>query len=753
MPSDADDEYRGKISTEPSIAQRKRIKIEKLSMSAYALPKRKGKDTTYGKAHQALPLETWDRKTDFTTVTDDTLWESSKSEPSSAITAITTPEAVEELSIDAGMSSTGDLEAILNPTSHNETLCALEMETARLCCLHDMNPEYTISDDTISDATSSVGEYISAIAGCREAFHNLHNQGFCGDKVIMFKHRKDGIAESIYITLEEIDSLASELQAYHEPEPTESCVALVQYLVERFVGTGTGHDFTYSLHLLYKVLSVGIVSFSGSHACAFDVKVWGQKIPYFYICSSLGFSRQQLACLDAFVGGHVWVFGAPVEFWGPDLILSLTVEDLQQLWGPIWMVGGTEDLAPVIRTERGYIVPVAENIQRMSYYGGILCHWSEELPDRFLQEKLPADHILMSKTSRLVIGLNEDEHRMGITVNERCQADANLIQRQLALELRLPGTSKARYVGEGYEVSIGGGYNSNIGLVKKWKRMPARTHKSMLISHCTSPNAKLLPILRMRVGLEVSACTGNSRRISLWDAIQLSRICQAGARPGCTQQLCSHPVGDIDCINLCWERRGGGPLDDINDKPLDGASRKEHARREVINAILALEYTGVDHEGYLQTFWPFSDCPQVCRIKSSTRLRKNNWLRMVKDTPETSTFAVLSQRCLCMASAFPNVRLSACPQSDAPLLPTALSTQVFIEDLNERIKSEIAVGNSIRLGETSLETVGTQPGYPQLLVAAVRRTHRRSWIASCIKVQEHINQDNLVGESFMMISY
>ncbi|KAL4800586.1 hypothetical protein BDV19DRAFT_384401 [Aspergillus venezuelensis] len=355
----------------------------------------------------------------------------------------------------------------------------------------------------------------------------------------------------------------------------------------------------------------------GSHVCLFDLTFWDQEIAGVDVGFGYSFARQNLACLDTFIGGPVWVLSSKkLAFGNTRLMLSLTVEDPQVLWGPMWMIGGSEDVAPAIRTERGYVVPVYGSKPIANQVNGIPCHWTEELPDHLLKENLRADCIQISKKSRLVIGLDEQEHKFGITVNTQCRANANYIRRQHAFDLRLSGTSKAYYIGEGYEVSVGGGYNFNLGVVKKWKRMPARTHKSMLISYCTSPDAKLLPVLKMRVGLEVSGCTGNSRRISLWDAIQLLRVRHAATGAGCTQAFCDHFAGSIECIKMCWNRQSGGPLDNLNNKSENGAFKEGMARREVLNAILTLQYTGVDHEGCLQAFWPFSDCPQVCRIKA-----------------------------------------------------------------------------------------------------------------------------------------
>jgi hypothetical protein len=70
------------------------------------------------------------------------------------------------------------------------------------------------------------------------------------------------------------------------------------------------------------------------------------------------------------------------------------------------------------------------------------------------------------------------------------------------------------------------------------------------------------------------------------------------------------------------------------------------ARRIIVDSILALQDTGVDHEGSLQAWWPFTDSPITRRIPQTTRCQSNNWVSMVKDTRDVSAFAVVNQHCL-----------------------------------------------------------------------------------------------------------
>ncbi|EYE98331.1 uncharacterized protein EURHEDRAFT_206435 [Aspergillus ruber CBS 135680] len=59
-------------------------------------------------------------------------------------------------------------------------------------------------------------------------------------------------------------------------------------------------------------------------------------------------------------------------------------------------------------------------------------------------------------------------------------------------------------------MNFGGGQYVTRGNSKSWKRRPARTYKSAFIEHCTKSDAKVAPLLKLQIGLEISARTWNA---------------------------------------------------------------------------------------------------------------------------------------------------------------------------------------------------------------------------------------------------
>jgi hypothetical protein len=349
-----------------------------------------------------------------------------------------------------------------------------------------------------------------------------------------------------------------------------------------------------------------------------------------------------------------------------------------------------------------------------------------------------------------LVGANDGAKSLELIVNKECKADVNMIQQQVVSELKFPGTCKAYYIGDGYEVSLSGGYQVNAGFVKRWKRMPARTYRSTLLAYCTSPGAEILPILKLDVGLEVSICTGNSRRVSLWGAIQLSQAKQEGVGCEYKQVFCCHPVGSIECISNCWNWAARGEIDRTLDLPGDHEDfNRASARRKLINAILALEHTGINHQGQLQALWPFSGCPQVLHIPSSTKRQKHSWISLVKDTTDSSTFAVLSQRCLELRYPPSNVCPSPCFKPDIMRpTPTVFCTRVFPCPSDA---AEFKHAKYLRICEESLEVVDRHVGDPMAVV--VKKSGVRGWIPQGTRIQEHTNPSNLVKNSTVMVAF
>ncbi|KAJ5986156.1 hypothetical protein N7451_010521 [Penicillium sp. IBT 35674x] len=650
----------------------------------------------------------------------------------SMATDITSPD-LEDDSIDSEIPGTKNMDHILNSAHYFSELERFELETARILSLKD--GPYA--------ALPYLSDCLKCFRNWQDALEYLQSQGFCGSVMSLLLETQDHncIASAFHISLDEIESFISLLRRFMDPLDEQAILELMKELIQQILkvqdGAFAGIDFMESVRILYTILSIGLISFSGSHVCRFDEKLWDQRMEEIPIgFNGYAFKPRKLACLDDFIGGPAWVLSksrTPAEILeqphqqnggydevlqetqkGPDdellkawkeqqessqvgMKVSFTVQDLQELWGPVSLVGGTEDEGLVIRTERGFIVPVPRKSQSSLY--GIECHWTTETPD-CLSKGRSDMQILFCNTSKILIGTS-DKPEIGLAVNETCTSSIQLIQQQIAYRLQYPGTCKSRYISEGFDVQLVGGQYATVGISKKYKRLPSRTLKAMLIEDCLKPDTRLVPVLNLRVGLEVSACTGNAQRVTLWDALRLS---QTGTQSTDNSSCCAHKVGDKNCIGSCWTRwQSDDEIDSLggipgSNKYLSGAE----ARRIIINSILALEHSGVDSDENLQVCWPFSNSPVNCPLSPSSPKESHHWFRVVKDSRDTSSFAVFSQRCL----EFPEQGLvrqcsAPCKEGHFKPLQTILATRILITT-EERSVFGLPQGAKFVVGEAHL---------------------------------------------------
>ena len=120
------------------------------------------------------------------------------------------------------------------------------------------------------------------------------------------------------------------------------------------------------------------------------------------------------------------------------------------------------------------------------------------------------------------------------------------------------------------QAALSGGQYITIGLQKNWKMRPALTHKNQILSYCSRPGAnpnRVRQILQLRIGIEMSACTSNMRRVTLAEALRLA-----------------YPEEQQKVEDAC---NTGDPM-------------------SVCTYLSDLEATGLSHEGHGQFFWPLS---------------------------------------------------------------------------------------------------------------------------------------------------
>lgn len=233
--------------------------------------------------------------------------------------------------------------------------------------------------------------------------------------------------------------------------------------------------------------------------------------------------------------------------------------------------------------------------------------------------------------------------------------------------------------------------------------------------------------------LKLLVASFSTPRTSEWEDKLLRMYCGVARLP----KSCEHEIGDINCISTCWIHE-----DDFRDEGIDsfenGARKRKRltlsdARRKIIDFIKMFEYTGIDHDGNLQAWWPFTDTPMTCSISRVTENEVNNWFLLIKDTRDTSAFPVVSQRC----SEFRGQGIiqqcsRQCKNCHSHLVLTGLSTRIMLDPLwlsvrgsknQQRNKApaeaDLAEGTKLVVGETHLTVENECKGEQTAAVAAI----------------------------------
>jgi hypothetical protein len=383
-------------------------------------------------------------------------------------------------------------------------------------------------------------------------------------------------------------------------------------------------EFLGYFRLLCSVFKLGLLSYSGSHSCPFNETVFGQNgTTTFQHGESYVLRQKRLRCLDKFIDGPVWVFekgNVPDDGY----CLSLTIQEFARLWGPVWAVpcASDPDKISLIYTEGG-VIQGSGWTDRQEVY----CHWTPTSLG-------PIDRTnLMPFLATFPLLLGAPFH-----TNANCQKNIVHAQNELACLFLFPGVSKDCYEFDTFGIQAAGGYFITAGAYLNVRRRPGTKLKSRIVEYCRDPNVDLTPILKLRVGLEVSVCTGNAQRISLWEALRLTSVFSGSTsdvQPRISQvATCTHQIGDILCVQECWVHSvGTNPIANMD------------VRAVILRALFNLQFTGLDNDNALLLWWPFTQEPNALQIKD-TSTSKHNWIHMLKDARDSATFAVTSPRCL-----------------------------------------------------------------------------------------------------------
>lgn len=385
------------------------------------------------------------------------------------------------------------------------------------------------------------------------------------------------------------------------------------------------------------LLDLALVSYVGSHGTRFtsyiqstveliSIRSNNRDMPPF------GCGLKRLACLSEFLGdSKVWVFQKGIEepyltshYEGPAGLSVVTrMEEFADIWGPVRSVLAENGTAVrQYNLSRGYIqaLPRGGNVDDI-----IDCHWfSPSLRARQHGEEVPG----MAPNALLSIG-------GALKKNNECHYTLDQYEDDYGLSMGQLGTMSPYWATDARTSGFSAGQYFNVTGSVTQKKLPGITLKEHILnSFSQDPVNADIEVLNKFIGVEVSHCTGNARRVRMKEVFRLERV----------RERLSYYYPDWELTD--WGAAFSAALRNQSLNALWDLWTQDRDMRQPIGELVChllklLCKTGQqDHCLVAAYFGPRDERHQEINI------RGNEWAKCLRDSDKVATFAVVGDACL-----------------------------------------------------------------------------------------------------------
>ena len=374
---------------------------------------------------------------------------------------------------------------------------------------------------------------------CTDSFNILTKH--CCKGVVEVRRIDTRLVEDIQIGLETTVSLLLEdlteesifnLIGQFILSPCESLLSRLGCEVQaQKIGPRTGLGLLRKIALL---LDLAMVSYVRSHGSGFHTSHPESEMNHVEVSEgedlfAFRCSWTKLACLDAFLDGQQVLV---LEIWTPDLNNSninigraiygrptsilTTMRDLADIWGPIYTVPSASGLIKHYVVSKGVICRVNTK-QQCAVPGAVQCHYySRTSYFRKKASKLISrePEMLLAEDDVLLIG-------GGLRENFYCDYTISDFSRDFASDFTVLGTKESVWKMDSRSAAIGASKFLGITVSGSQKLIPQTTLKEHILDKWTASPLRANPgIFNQHLGVELSHCTGNARRVSIRELIR-----------------------------------------------------------------------------------------------------------------------------------------------------------------------------------------------------------------------------------------
>lgn len=575
---------------------------------------------------------------------------------------------------------------LVNPKKWREGLQRLEAEVVVNSALSEF--QQPLVSPRISNVPGEISHDSNVIHGVLRNINRMREANFCGPTIsaLVADSSRPGVANLQPIQERDIRRLFDAYQDYLEgpmaSSPTEatrllrSCVTFLDGCLlawtsirlairERHIDSREILDrrLLYVSRAVSRFLDLATISYCGAHLERIDEMYLETTLGHFSIpCDVTGTSiimaRRTLRCLGGYLRDRpVWVFQTIKEaspLLSEPLYISATLHDFADVFGPVWQTTASQNSSAVLKYNvgKGFIVPWRRNSRDpILLPGEVFCHWTEDIENLEGADNFPRSY------ERLLIGAGKF-----LTPNWHCRTTQDDFTREMRAKklCRAFGTSYPSKYRESQTVQVGFASSYGVGLnySEEYKRREGVTLKDAVVASWTSEaEGRDIQIIKHLYGVEVSACTDNARRRSLFQILQSTTL---------KRYLRDHT--EIKRSEL--EKY----LQALDSDDVDSFIRRYKRNRKSFGKILAkcfevLKGTGTDSDLCLTAFWS-PDNGGIYAVQYPHV--RHRWTGILADSPDTCTFAIVTNVCLELLDGDPACRDEYTASSSWSVLETSI---------------------------------------------------------------------------------
>ncbi|KAE9365550.1 hypothetical protein N431DRAFT_101839 [Stipitochalara longipes BDJ] len=347
---------------------------------------------------------------------------------------------------------------------------------------------------------------------------------------------------------------------------------------------------------------------------------------------------RRLQCLDEFFNnGPLWVFHprAMSKFHDVRMYLSANMEDFSQIWGPVWAMSNQSSFDSIQRFDVGggsiSPWPLPRDFGDLELPGEVFCHWQ---PYKDVKRSSGFEKGISIRDT-LLIGA-----RVQLEWNPGCETtvgavESRLIDSHSLHDLRT--TESSFYVDSTTTALALSTYGINIGIQKQFKRRDGVKLKSVLLDRWKHEQngIRMIKDLEKGYGLEISFCSLNARRTTLFDLLSTRAMQVYINELDCADSRCRENLIDI------LER---GQVNDILALYRKSTCEWRKEIRDLIFYSLCVLAECSVSEKDLDLSIPWMTRREIQSV--TLKRTEISWTGFLQDSRDNSVFGLLVNKCL-----------------------------------------------------------------------------------------------------------